>query len=188
MLMSTKLHRHLFTINEFHRMGETGILSDQDRVELLEGELIEMTPIGSWHASCVDRLNRLLTIRLGRAAIVRVQNPIVLGGRTQPQPDVAVVRADPTFYAARHPEADDVLLLIEVVDSTASQDRRIKLPVYARHGVAEVWLVDLNRSVVEVHRNPRARAYDEVQAYSRGHRITPLAFPGKAFRVADILG
>jgi Uma2 family endonuclease len=147
-----------------------------------------MPLIGSWHASVVDRLNYLFMSRLGKRVIIRVQSPIVLGKRSEPQPDISVLRPDPTYYAAQHPGPDDVFFLVEVVDTTASYDRRLKLPGYATKGVEEVWILDLNKDVVEVHRRPALRGYQDTVTFKRGARIAPLAFPSKYFRVAELLG
>jgi Uma2 family endonuclease len=186
--MSSKIAKRLFTRAEYHRMAEAGILKPNDRVELIEGELIEMPPIGIWHASCVDRLNRLLVTRLGRSVIVRVQGPVALGTRSEPQPDLTVLHAEPAFYATRHPEAADVAFLVEVADTSAPQDRKLKIPMYAQSRVAEVWLVDRTGGYVEVYRTPSLRTYRDVTRATRGERISPLAFPKKSFRVSEILG
>ena len=186
--MSSKIAKRLFTRDEYHRMARAGILTDKDRVELIEGELIEMPPIGSWHASSVDRLTRLLVMRFGRGAIVRVQNPIGLGMRSEPQPDISVLYPEPTFYASRHPKSQDVGLVVEVADTSATHDRKLKIPLYAQSRISEVWLVDLKADCVEVYRTPSLRSYRDVTRATRGERISPLAFPGKAFRVSELLG
>jgi Uma2 family endonuclease len=131
--------RRRFTIDEYHRMGEAGVLSEDDRVELLDGEIVQMTPIGAPHASCVDRLNALLARRLGKSAIVRVQNPIILDRRSEPQPDLALLAPRSDFYSGAHPRPRDVLLAIEVMDASRGYDRTLKLSLYARAELREVW-------------------------------------------------
>jgi Uma2 family endonuclease len=133
--MAFQVSTHRFTVEEFHRMAEVGILSDDDRVELLEGEIIEMTPIGSQHAACVARLTQELSQRIGMTAILWVQNPVRLDQHSEPQPDIALLRPRQDFYASAHPGPEDVLLLIEAADRTAQLDRAIKLPLYAKAGI-----------------------------------------------------
>jgi Uma2 family endonuclease len=179
---------HLFTVDEYHRMGEAGIFGEGDRVELIEGEIIEMSPIGSPHAARVKRLNRLLVRRLGTRAIVQVQDPVVLSRFSEPEPDLAVLQPRADFYAERHPQPAEVLLLVEVADSSRVFDRTVKAPLYARVGIPELWVVDVIDKIVEVHRQPLRGVYREVTRYARGQRVTIAAFPGMAFRVVDILG
>lgn len=178
----------LFTTDEYHRMGTAGILSTHDRVELIGGQVVRMSPIGIRHASCVDRLTALFAARLGKRAIVRVQNPIVLSRMTEPQPDLALLRPREDFYAERHPHPADVLLVVEVTDSSRAYDREVKLPLYARAGIPEAWVIDLGRGVLEVSRKPALRAYRERRELRRGERVALLAFPRLAFRVADMVG
>jgi Uma2 family endonuclease len=136
-----EVKRRRFTVHDYHRMGEAGILHEDDRVELIEGELVEMTAIGTRHFSCVNRLNRLLVMHVGDDAIVSVQNPVRLNEYNEPQPDLTVIR--PRDYLESLPKPEDVLLLIEVSDTTLAYDRGVKLPLYARAGIREVWIVDL---------------------------------------------
>jgi len=180
--------RRRFTIHDYHRMADAGVLTEDDRVELLDGEIVEMSPIGSRHAGIVDRLNMLLARRLGRHVIVRVQNPIVLDDYSEPQPDLTLLRARPDYYVGAHPRPADVLLTIEVMDTSASYDRTLKLPLYARKHVRELWLVDLPAAAVDVYRRPATSGYREHQHLPRGRRIAAVAFPRVHFRVAEILG
>jgi Uma2 family endonuclease len=180
--------RRLFTVAEFHRMAEVGIFSEDDRVELLDGEIVEMTPIGSRHAAIVNRLNRLLSRRLGERAVVSIQNPIRVGEHSEPQPDVVLLKPRADFYAAAHPGPEDVLLLVEVAESSAEVDRAVKLPLYAAAGVAEVWLVDLAGERVEVYREPAAGGYQQTLTLARGDVVSPQAFPDLRLGVAEILG
>lgn len=186
--MNGQVAKHLFTRAEYHRMGETGILSSSKRVELLDGEIIEMSPIGSRHAGCVNSLNRLFSRRLVQGAIVATQNPIVLNDYSEPQPDIALLRPRADNYRSRHPEPADILLVVEVMDSSAIYDRGNKLNAYANARIAEVWLIDLDSETIEAWRKPRGGKYHDVAIYRRGQRLTIAAITGKMFRVSEILG
>jgi len=186
--MNGQLARRLFTSAEFHRMGETGILDVNDRLELVDGEVVRMSPIGSRHAACVRRLTALFGRRLRDGASVSVQNPVLLGRHTEVQPDMALLRPCADAYAQHHPGPADTLLIVEVVDSSGEYDRRTKLPLYARARIPEVWLVDLPGAAVEVYRSPSLRTYRDRQHLVRGERLSPRAFPRVWFRVNDILG
>lgn len=176
------------TVADYHRMVECGILSEDDRVELLDGQVVPMTPIGSPHAGCVNRLTRMLTHTLGDRATIAVQNPAVLNDWSEPQPDVTVLEPRPDGYAAAHPGPADVRLLIEVADSSLARDQEIKLPLYAGAGVAEVWIVNLAADHIHLYRDPGTADYRSVRIARRGETVTPLRFPHVAFSVDDILG
>lgn len=180
------LVRRRFTVDEYEQMGHVGILREDDRVELLEGEIVRMTPIGPTHASVVDRLTRLLVQSLGDRAIVRVQNPIRLGHHSEPQPDLVVARHRDDFYATRHPDAADALLIIEVSDSSLAIDRGVKVPLYGRAGVTEVWLVDVDHRRIIAHRWPTDTGYAEGITAGRDQVVTPAALPDLSLRVRDI--
>ena len=180
--------RRRFTVDEYHRMGDAGVLTEDDRVELLDGQIIQMSPIGTPHASTVARLNTLLVRRFGKHATIWVQNPIILDRWSEPQPDLCVLAQRSDFYADAHPRPRDVLLGIEVMDTSRSYDRTLKLPLYAKAELREVWLVDLKAQTIDVHRRPALRGYREHQAYARGRTITPLAFPRLRIRVNEVLG
>jgi len=186
--MTTPITKRKFTVDEFHRMLQAGILREDDRVELIQGEIVEMTPVGSRHAACVKRLNRLLSRGVGDAAIVSIQDPVRLGPDSEPQPDIALLRPRPDFYADRHPAAGDVLLIVEVADTSAAYDRDTKLPLYARAGIPEVWLVDLAANQLEVYRRPSPQGYGEKEVYRPGMRVSPEALPALSLSVAEILG
>ncbi len=186
--MPVQLLKRSFTVEEYHRMVQAGILTEDDRVELIEGEIVTMTPIGSKHAACVNRLTRLLSDQVGRRAILSVQNPINLGERSEPQPDLALLRVRPDFYASAHPEPPDVLLVVEVAETSADVDREVKGPLYARAGILEVWLVDLAGECVEVSQEPAPQGYQQIQRVRRGQRVTPQAIPDLELAVDDILG
>jgi Uma2 family endonuclease len=186
--MSVLLRRGPFTVESYHRLAEAGILGEDDRVELLDGQIVQMTPIGADHAASVDALTRLLVRAVGDAAIVRVQNPIVLDPRSEPQPDLALLRPHPTQYHSAHPSAGDILLVIEVADSSLAFDRKVKLPYYAAAGIPEAWLVDLEHDTVEVHRQPSAEAYTEVQMLGRGETLRPNLIAEATIPINDVLG
>lgn len=186
--MAVQLLRRRFSVEEYHRMTRAGILSEDDRVELIEGEIMEMAPIGSRHAACVDRLNRLFSQRAGEWAIVRVQNPIRLGEHSEPQPDLTLLKPSPDFYAQDHPGPKDVLLVVEVAETSAEVDREVKVPLYARTGLPEVWLVDLAEELIEVYRKLGLQGYQEVQRLRRGQHLASQALPGLELAVDDVLG
>ena len=186
--MSVQVLKRLFTVEEYYRMAEANIFSEDDRVELLEGEIVQMTPIGKRHAGCVDRLNMLFSRHCGQVAIVRVQNPIGLDEHSEPQPDLALLKLRPDFYTESHPKPEEVLLLVEVGDVSASFDRQVKVPLYAKAGIREVWLMDLAGECLEVHLKPSIGGYEEIQQFRRGETISPLAFPDLKLNVSDILG
>ncbi len=167
-------------------MCEAGVFSQGDRLELIEGEIIEMSPIGKRHAAVVRRLNNLLTRALGEdEALVDAQNPVVLGDISEPQPDLALLRPRADFYA-EHPRPEDILLLIEVADTSLAYDREVKVPTYALHGVSEVWIADLSGAAVEVYRRPTADGYARVQRLAGPEDVvsprllTQLRLPVKA--------
>lgn len=186
--MAVQLLRRSFTVADYHRMAEAGILREDDRVELIEGEIVEMTPIGSRHAGCVNRLTQILSGRIEGRAVVSVQNPIRLGERSEPQPDVALLRPRPDFYAQGHPGPEDVFLLVEVAEGSAEVDRSVKIPLYARAGIPEVWLVDLPTERLEVFRRPGPQGYQDTVRLQRGDRVSASGLPGLEPAVDDILG
>lgn len=179
--MSANAHhvfqRHRLDVTDYYRMAEAGILGEDDRCELIEGEIIDRAPIGSEHLSSVNRLTRLFSKNLNDQAIVSVQNPVRLNRRNEPQPDLALLRYREDFYRDAHPGPEDVLLIIEVADSSARYDREIKLPLYARHRLPEVWLVDLRQRRVEIYRQPDGTAYRETRFASGPDTASPLALP-----------
>lgn len=154
--------RHRLTRADYHRLGAAGILGEDDRVELLDGQLVDMSPIGPRHALVVDALGQLLVTAVAGRAWVRVQNPIALDPRSEPQPDIAVIRRPWQGYPVSHPQPQDVFLVIEVSDTSVEIDRGAKLELYARAGVQEVWIVDLTEDAVFVHRKPRGGSYEFV--------------------------
>jgi Uma2 family endonuclease len=186
--MPVELLRRKFTVKQYHQMAEAGILTEDDRVELIRGEIVEMTPIGRRHAACVDRLNEMFILRLAQATIVRVQNPVELDDNSEPQPDLVLLRRRADFYEAGHPQAEDILLLVEVADTTVETDRDVKILLYANSGIAEVWLVDINAQCLEVYRQPSEKGYQIIQKYYRGQTVTIQAFSEVSFTVDEVLG
>jgi Uma2 family endonuclease len=187
--MALALRRHRFTVEEYHRMGEAGILTADHRVELIEGEIVEMTPLGAVHASVVARLVSVLVPRLTGRAIVWPQNPLVMVRQASEfQPDLALLRPKPDFYASGNPVPSDALLVIEVMDTSVAKDWRVKLRIYARAGVAEFWLIDVNGAAVEVCRRPTGDDYAERRIIGREGSVAPRAFPDLDLPVAEILG
>lgn len=155
--------KHRISVEAYHRMGWAGVFAPDARVELIEGEIVDMAPIGSQHAGTVSVLAALLHDAVGGAAIVSVQNPVALGSDSEPQPDIALLRPRNDFYRSSHPTMQDVLLLIEVSDSSTRYDRDVKIPLYASHGIPEVWLVDLEARLLSIHTAPSSNAYRSVQ-------------------------
>jgi len=186
--MTVTLAKRRFTVDEYHLMAQAGILSEDDRVELIRGEVVEMTPIGRRHAGAVDRLNQLFTSALGERVIVRVQNPVPVSADSEPQPDLALLRLSPDFYVETPLGPEEVLLVIEVADTSAPSDRAVKVPLYAEAGIREVWLVDLAAGRVEVYRGPGPGGYRECLALVRGQRVAPEAFLDVILTIDAILG
>jgi Uma2 family endonuclease len=186
--MSVQFIRHRFTVDDFHAMVEAGALKEDDRVELIEGEVVEMTPIGLRHAAAVNMLTRWLVTGCGLRAIVQVQGPLHLGPDSEPQPDLLLLKPRDDFYRTRPATADDVLLLIEVADSSLLYDRTIKLPLYARAGLAEVWVIDLVRDEVEMHRDPSPSGFRSSERRGRGAHLIPAAFADLSLPISEVLG
>lgn len=186
--MAMPLAERRFTVDEYHRMGRAGVFHDDDRVELLDGRIVELSPIGPTHSGCVTALTGSLTRLVADRALVSVQNPIRLGQRSEPQPDVAVLRLRSDAYRTAHADPPDILLLIEVADASLDYDRDVKLPLYAAAGVTEVWLVNLPGDTIAVYRDPGPDRFATLRTARRGDTLTALRPPGVALRVDDILG
>jgi Uma2 family endonuclease len=180
--------RRLFNVDEYYRMADAGILTEDDRVELIEGEIIEMSPIGDRHAACVDGLTKLLVQRVRDAAIVRVQNPIRLSDLIEPQPDLGLLRPRDDFYARGHPRPEDVFLIVEVAETSLNYDRDLKVPLYASAGIPEVWLVDLPCSEIWTYSQPESGADRMANRVGRGGSITSNAIPELTVEAGEILG
>ena len=181
--------RHLVTVDEFDRMVDAGVFAPDRRLELIDGEMVDMSPIGSAHQACVNRLTTLLApLAAGRRAVVQVQGAIRTSDLSQPQPDVALLVPRDDYYAEAHPGPSDVLLVIEVADTSVRFDRDVKLPAYGRAGVAETWVVDLHGGVVEVATGPSDQGYERRARVGRDASLAPTAFPDLRLTVADLLG
>ena len=181
-------HSHRYTVGDYYRMVEAGILNENSRVELIEGEVVDMPPIGSWHSGLTARIQNSLSRAVGQKAIVWTQNPIRLDDFSELQPDVALLRPRPDFYTGAHPTPCDVLLLVEVADSTLKYDREIKIPLYARHGIPEVWLVDVAGRELVVHRQPRQAAYAEIERPAGREPFFLAALPDIRVDLAGLFG
>src|SRR5947209_19828600 len=186
--MSRQLAKRLLTADEYERMGEAGIFHPDDRLELLEGEIYEMSTIGSPHAARVDLLITLLTERAQRRFIVRGQSPVRLNDFSEPQPDVALLRWRDDFYRSAHPTPADVLLVVEVADTTAETDRKVKVPLYARAGIPEAWLVNTPDERIEVYSDPSGDSYRRVEHFGRGAEARSHTVAGLAVGVGELLG
>ncbi|MCL5998366.1 MAG: Uma2 family endonuclease [Chloroflexi bacterium] len=186
--MAVQAALRLFTVTDYTRMRETGILSEDDRVELIAGEIRIMTPIGPLHAAVVKRLNALLSRQLAEEAIISVQDPIQLDDYTEPQPDIAVLRPRADFYASEHPAAADVLLVVEVADTSIEYDRDEKLTRYAGANIPEAWLVDVSRQTVEQYTSPRNNRYLNLTLVEYEDVLTAHAIAGLTFPVRHIFG
>lgn len=187
-LAKPRLNTFRLNVSQYHQMSEAGIFSENDKVELINGEIIEMSPIGRRHAACVDRINRLFSNILGMKVIVRVQNPIILNNLSEPEPDIALLQPRADFYESGHPQPQDIFLLIEVADSSLEYDRDVKIPLYASSGITEVWLVDIYEQAIIVYRYPSENGYSDIQKLSRGEKMSIQAFPEVNLVVDDILG
>ena len=183
--------RRCFTVDEYHRMGAAGILHEDERIELINGEIVRMAAVGGKHIACVLRLDEWFNPRLSGIALVSVQNPVRLSPHAEPEPDLAVVRAHPERlhpYRSAHPTPADVFLVVEVADSSLEYDLGRKARLYARHGIPELWVLDQRGDRLVVHREPTPRGYATVRTLTRGQSISPLAFPDVAFAADELLG
>ena len=179
------VRRRRFTVEDYHRMGEAGILTEDDRVELIGGAIVEMSPIRDPHVRAINHLTEFLVVRLaGGDVTVSIQNPIRLSNDTEPQPDLAVLRGRDRGLA----EAADVLLVIEVADTSRRYDRNVKLPLYAAAGIPEAWLVDLVARTIERHTEPRAGRYRQITIARRGESLASTVLPAIILPVDAVVG
>ena len=177
--------RHPISVDEYDRMVEAGVFEDDARLELINGEIVEMTPIGAPHSSRVDRLTMYFASRLSGRAIVRVQGPVHVGSHSEPQPDLLLLKPRDDFYARVHPGSEDVLLVVEVAQSSLAIDRDVKGPLYRGEAILEYWIVNLIDEVIEIRRHDAPRV---TAVARRGESISPLAFPDLVVPVDEILG
>ena len=186
--MSVQFQKYYFSVDDYYRMADAGLFPIGTRTELIEGEVVEMCAIGNRHAGCVNRLGMFLTRSAGDAAVVAIQNPVRLSDFSEPQPDIALLKPRDDFYSNGHPTPADVLLIIEVADSSVDFDRRVKLPLYARAGIPETWVMLLPKDMIEVHSQPLNGKYQKVRRLKRGRRLVSPTVAGLAFNVDDLLG
>jgi Uma2 family endonuclease len=170
-----------FTVKDYHRMAEADVFEPDDRVELFDGRVYEMAPIGSRHAGCLKRLNALFAPLNGTRAILSVQDPVYLDEHSEPQPDFALLRPRPDFYTGSHPQPSEILLAVEIAETTIAYDLQLKVPRYLAAGIPEVWVTDVVREVVHVHRG------GTTMQLRAGDSLSPLAFPDMVLEVAAIL-
>ena len=180
--------KHKYTVEEYNIMIERGVLLEDDPVELIEGEIVEMSPIGIRHQACVDRLSDLLREYANKSAIVRGQGPIQLPNHSQPQPDIALLRRRGDYYGKSLPIPADVFLVVEVAETSLRYDRNVKVPLYAKEGLHEAWLIDLKHDIIEVYTKPEKGKYQIMRQAKRGETIVVEGVPGLALGVNDILG
>jgi Uma2 family endonuclease len=179
--------QHRFNVADYYRMAETGVLKPDARVELLEGRILDMSPIGPFHGGSVKRLNRLFNKLAGGRWLVSAQDPLHLDEYSEPQPDIMLLRPSQDDYTSRHPLPEDVFLLIEVADSTLALDREQKLPLYGRASIAEVWILNLVEKTIEMYREPHFSGYGWQRILRVGDKASPLAFPDVTVDVAELL-
>jgi Uma2 family endonuclease len=184
--MTAQLLTHKFTTQQYHLMHEAGVFAEGDRFELINGELSKMSPIGLKHALCVARLTKRFELKLGDRTMIWAQNPILLDGNSQPQPDLAILKLRDDFYEEGLPTPSDILLIIEVSDSTTSYDRDIKMPLYAAAGIPEMWLFDINKKAIEGYSLPSSSGYKQMRRYEENDTLAMLAFPDVIFNWEEL--
>lgn len=187
-LETVELTRRRFTVAEYMRMAEVGLLDEDSRIELIWGEIVEMSPIHIAHTSTVKRLISLLAKKLGDRIILGVQDPVQLSDDSLPQPDIAVLRPQDDFYSRQQPGPDDILLLIEVADTSLRYDRQVKSRLYGAAGITDYWIVNLAERQIEVYREPQTDGYRVITRYKPGETLSPLAFVDVNLGTDEILG
>ena len=179
--------KHRFNTREYYQMAQAGVLKPDARVELLDGEILDMSPIGPFHGGVVNDLGRLFNqVSRGRW-VVSIQNPLHLDDHSEPQPDLMLLRPAPDNYKRRHPGPEQVFLLIEVGDASLDHDRERKIPAYGRADIKESWLVNLADETVEIYREPHLNGYQSTTILRAGAMARPLAFPDVALDIADLM-
>jgi Uma2 family endonuclease len=187
--MALQVERHLFSLEEYEQMIEAGVFKEDSRLELIRGEILEMTPIGFDHEMCVARLTQLLILRAGAGAVVWPQNnSIRLLGNSRPQPDFALLKVRADFSAEKPPTAEDVLLVVEVANTSLNYDRSTKAPLYAEAGIPEYWIVNLREGVIEVYTEPANGAYRQTKTAKRGDALALPTEIGGSIEVSEIVG
>jgi len=181
------IEKRRFTVDEYYAMARAGILSERDRVELIDGQILAMTPIGPAHAAAVARATQALMRSVADRAIVWTQNPIRVDAFSEPQPDLALLRPRKDFYRTAHPGPVDILLVVEIGDASLRYDRQIKAPLYARYGIVEYWLVDLAAGTVTSYSSSEGAGYRSVAVHARGEILAPIALPACTLTVEDLI-
>jgi Uma2 family endonuclease len=177
---------HSFSVEDYHRMIETGIITTDHNVELLDGQIVRISPIGRFHAACVNRLNHFFSAIVTDDLLISVQNPVLLNENSEPEPDLAILKFKTDFYASGHPQPQDILVLIEVADSSLEKDQEIKLPLYALAKIPEVWIIDLAKERVIVYQEPLEEGFKKMHSFNGEEKIMtdlPISITAK-----DILG
>jgi len=186
--MQVEVTKRLFTADEYYRMGEVGILGPEERTELIDGEIIRMSPPGNRHIACVNRANAAFVETFGKRAIVSVQNPLRLNIYNEPQPDIVVLQPRPDFYDSTRLAPEHTYFVLEVSGTSLAFDRKIKLARYASFGVPEVWIADLKHHLLLVFREPAGDSYTSSLTLRRNDSVSPLAFPDAVFKVEQLIG
>jgi Uma2 family endonuclease len=186
--MSAEIAKYSFTAEEFQRLGEAGILRQDVRLELIDGEIFEISPVGSQHAACVKFLSGLLNRLFGNTFIVGVQDPVRLNDFSEPQPDVSLLRWRDDYYRSAHPGPADVLLIVEVADTTVAKDSKMKVPLYARSGIVETWLVNIPEDRIEVYSDSVNGTYRRAEVFGRGEEARAHTVEGLSMNVSELLG
>ena len=186
--MTAFVDHKIFTRRDYHRMIEAGVLTEDDRVELINGNIITMSPVGSRHLATVNRFIRPFTKIVSDDYILSIQNPVGINDISEPEPDVAILHFREDFYETKKPTPQDVPLIIEVSDTTLEKDRKVKLPLYANAGIPEAWIVDLTKNIISVCKNPSPKGYQNTKDYFPNENITVSAIPNLTVPVSDIFG
>ncbi len=186
--MTVAIGKRVFSVTEYHQMVEAGILTENDKIELINGEIITMSPVGSIHAGCVNRLSALLSTMLQKQAIVSIQNPIQADDYSEPEPDLAMLKPRSDFYSESHPQPADVLIVIEVSDSTLDFDKEVKLPLYAKAGISEAWIINLPEKTVEIYTTPQTGIYRKLELFKADERLVTSAFSQLSITADQVLG
>lgn len=181
--MQETIQKHLFSVDEYYKLAELKSLPLDQHFELIEGEIFDMSPIGISHASMVDRLNHIFHQRILDQALIRVQNPLRLGDHSEVEPDILLLKYRSDYYSKGHPQAKDVLLLVEVADTSLGYDKEIKLPIYAKAGISEVWIIDLNQNIIEVFQKSDHKKYKKKTIFSKGQCIQVQCFPNISINI-----
>ena len=185
--MEAEVTRKLFTVQDYHRMARAGILREDDRLELIDGEIIQMSPVGHRHFVVVNRMNVIFMRGFGDEAFLGIQGPLRINEWTELQPDVVLYKPRPDFYAGKVPDPSDVLLVVEVSDTTLATDQKVKLPRYAAAGIAEYWIADLKHDLLHVYRDVRHHEYTTTVTLRPGDSVALLSSPDVRFRVDELL-